>query len=63
MSECIKCGYDPDRKILNEMMAASKCYNTASEPSWIAERAVPLNEAVRIALKYSAHTEDKKEKL
>ena len=51
--KCKKCYFDPEAFIENEMMEASKCYNTAKDPSWIAERAVPIEKAVEIAKKYA----------
>ena len=53
MSECQKCGFDPDALIENEMKQKSKVYNLASEPSYIPERAVPIQEAISIAKKYA----------
>lgn len=54
MSECQKCGFDPDAKIHNEMHANSKVYNVLKEPCFCGERAVPIEKAIEIALKYAS---------
>lgn len=53
--KCPKCSYDTEAVIENAMMQASKCYNTVPEPSWIAERAVPIKDAIRIAKQFCTH--------
>ena len=52
MSKCLKCNFDPNDLIRNEMMRESKVYNTAKDPSWIPERAVPIEKAIEIAERF-----------